>query len=382
MEIKIGNKQIKLNSAQVEVFKKLSSLKLYLEQSSEVRSFRKKISSDLESNSVVASFWQITKTNLAKKLSKKIVIGQSHNLKQPQSFYIYGRVGSGKSTLMKDFFNRLQLKNKTYCHFNDFMQQIHRKLHSLRNKILNHCDLVEVATKEIIGDNKILCFDEFQVEDVADAMILNKVFSYLIESGVILVITSNFHPLELYKNGLQRDLFLKFVKEVLEKNCQIINLDNDFDYRGQFSGLIKRYYYPNNSDNKKQVLEIFHEITNYQKPATIIIKLFGRELKLHNVCDDVALFSFEDLFKADFSVVDYQAICHNFKLIFLLDIPRLSKEDRNEAKRLIWFVDEAYENKVKLVILSEVKPEEIYLEGVGSESFKRTASRLNEITIC
>lgn len=303
------------------------------------------------------------------------------NQNNPSSIYIYGQVGRGKSMLMAKFFNSLKIENKLYLHFNSFMQKIHRELHELRKNLhQNQNNIIEVATNNIIGDTKILCLDEFQVEDVTDALILRKIFSYIFSNHILVVFTSNSHPRNLYRNGLQRDSFIKFIDDVLLKNCQVINLDNGVDYRRRYLQLVKKhYFFPIDDKNKKEINEILSKITEYSELQSVEIKVLGRKLLIKNSYKNVAVFDFKELFNENLGVVDYQAICKKFDVIFLLNIPKLTKEDVNEARRLILFIDEVYENKVALLMLSEVAIDDIYSDGIGVEAFKRTASRLNEI---
>lgn len=298
-----------------------------------------------------------------------------------KSLYIYGKVGRGKSMLMRHFFENLPTHKKTYFHFNNFMQEIHKELHKLRKtKAKKNHDLISLATKKIIGTAKVLCFDEMQVEDVADAMILQGVFNYFIKNKIAVITTSNCPPLELYENGLQRDLFLKsFVKENLLKNFLVLNLDGKIDYRGQFVNSKQHYFYPADAKNKKEILDIFTKTIDQNQPHSREIELLNRKILVKNSYKNIALFDFQELCGADLGVADYQAICQEFSLIFLLNVPILKPEDRNEAKRLIWFVDEVYEKRISLVVLAAGKPEEIYVKGIGAKAFKRTASRLSEI---
>lgn len=315
-------------------------------------------------------------------LALKSFFSDQFNIK---NIYIHGKVGRGKSMLMKRFFDDLPLKKKIYFHFNAFMQAVHKELYNLRkNQSSQKRDLVSLAVKKIIDGNKVLCFDEMQVEDIADAMILRGVFNYFFDNKVVVVVTSNSHPLDLYKDGLQREVFMQFIKETFLKNFQVLNLENNLDYRSQFlqdhNRYPRHYFFPNNAENKKEILDIFIKATNHNSPAIREINLLGRKLIIKNSYKNIALFDFAELCVAELGVADYQVIVREFDLIFLLNIPRLNQEDRNEAKRLILFIDEVYENKTALIISAAARPEDIYLQGVGAESFKRTASRLNEIS--
>jgi cell division protein ZapE len=356
-KVQINEKTIILDKAQIKVFNDLEDLRL--------------------------SFSTQPKENLFFSKIKNIFLSQSRSTNN--NFYIYGKVGRGKSMLMRLFFDSLIIKDKYYCHFNSFMQDLHKELHLLRklkSKNNQTSNLVFLAVKRVIGKSQIICFDEMQVEDVADAMIIRDVFSFFFQNNITVVTTSNCHPLELYQNGLQREVFLDFIKNVVIKNFKILNLDNKVDYRGRFLMSKKHYFYPNNSQNKKEVLELFQKITNQEKTQEKEIEVLGsRKLLVKKSYKNIALFEFDEICKKQLGVLDFQAICGEFNMIFLLNIPKLSKEDRNEAKRLILFIDEVYESKAQLVVLASAAPEEIYIAGVGSKAFKRTASRLNEIGV-
>ncbi len=298
-----------------------------------------------------------------------------------RGLYLYGNVGRGKSMLMRDFFNKFPDENKLYIHFNSFMQKIHRELHKVRqNEPSNKDELIEIITKNIVQDIKLLCLDEFQVDDVTDALILRRIFSYIFSKNIIVVFTSNKRPENLYLDGLQRELFLKFINEVLKKNCQIYNLDSEIDYREKFLHKVrKHYFYPINQENQDYLLNIMQHLSHEKEFYQDKIKVLGRELVIQKSYENIAVFDFKELCVENLGVADYQEICKKYHIIFLLNIPKLTKEDRNEAKRFILLIDEIYENKNILLALSDVKIEEIYQEGKDSKIFKRTVSRLKEI---
>ena len=345
MKIKLTDKTIILDHPQTEILKHLED-------------FKKQILLKQKSNNTI-KIWFCSPPKI-------------------KNLYIHGQVGRGKSMLMKYFFNNLPTPKKAYFHFNSFMQKTHQELYKLRsNKNTETKNLVALATKNVIGKNNVICFDEMQVEDIADAMILKEVFSYFVKNNIQIITTSNLHPLDLYENGLQRDLFLEFINKILLKDFLILNLNNQTDYRRQNHN--RHYFYPNTIQNKQEILNILLKKTNRQKPESKTIKILGRELMVKNSYQNVASFEFDELCNKNLGIADYQAICQSFSTIFLLNIPTLMPEDRNEAKRLIWFIDEAYENKIELIALANNKPEEIYPRGTGDKSFKRTASRLHEI---
>ena len=306
---------------------------------------------------------------------KKIISSKN----QLKSLYIYGDVGCGKSMLMKDFFASLSKTPKIYFHFNSFIKAIHEALRDVRKEQKKFKDELIEALKRVIKKNQLLCLDEFQVLDIADAMILERIFSYLFSKNILVVFTSNSHPQELYKNGLQREVFLNFINQVLLKNCEILHLDSSIDYRRQYSKNLAKRYFISNQKNRAELKEIIKNLTGDKKLQSHILKVWGRDLKIKKTFDKIAIFNFDELCRNNLAAADYQAICQNFDLIFLLKLPKLMSEDVNEARRFVLFIDEIYENQVALIILAKTNPEKIYENGVGIEAFKRTISRLNEI---
>ena len=351
ISLKIEDKEVTLDENQYKIFKSLEDI---IQQHSAKSSFLQKI---------FPFFYR-----------KK-------NINIHQGIYICGRPGRGKSMLLKYFFNSFPDKNKAYYHFNDFMQKIHRELYKSRQDPANKDQLIEIVTKNIIQNNKLICLDEFQVDDVTDALILRRIFSYIFAKNIIVVFTSNSKPENLYQDGLQRDLFLKFINETLKKYCQIYNLDSEIDYRERFLHKVKQhYFYPINQTNDKKIANILQHLLRKNQTYEEKITILGRDLIIKKAYDNIAIFDFKELCFANLGVVDYQKICEKYNIIFLLNIPKLTKEDRNFAKRFILFIDEVYEKKVKLLITAEVKIEEIYEEGKDAEKFQRTISRLKEIT--
>ncbi len=362
----------------------------------------KQLAQDLESQNSEGFFKKI--------ISAKTVV---------KSFYIYGDVGRGKSMLMKNFYNSLLKTTKIYFHFNGFMRLIHEALRDIRKEEKKFKDELIEAVKRVVKKNEVVCFDEFQVVDIADAMLLSRIFSYLFAQNVVTVFTSNSQPRNLYKNGLQREVFLEFVDKILLKNCEVLYLNSPTDYRSQYRHNLTKRYFISNKKNREEVQKIIVTLTDEKKPKSSKIKVWGREIKvkktfemvidnqiLKQVQDDgacfeqhspqklrhpelvsgsiaqtqkIAIFNFDQLCRVELAASDYQAICKNFDLIFLLKVPKLTFEDVNEARRFVLFIDEVYENKTALIVLAKTKSEKIYESGIGSEAFARTVSRLNEI---
>jgi cell division protein ZapE len=296
-----------------------------------------------------------------------------------KSFYLYGGVGRGKTMLMKDFYNSLKKTPKLYFHFNAFMQQIHEGLHALRKeKVKCEDELVEVI-KKLTKNCQVICFDEFQVVDIADAMLLSRIFSYIFLKEIFVVFTSNAKPSELYKNGLQREVFLEFVNKILLKNCDVSFLDSEVDYRSLYKENLSKRYFISNKKNSLEILNIIKNLTDSGILKPCKIKVWGREIKIKKTYKNIAVINFAEIFLNDLGVSDYRAICQKFDLIFLLKIPKLSEENINEARRLLLFIDEAYENKTALIISAKVAANKIYEKGIGFEVFNRAVSRINEI---
>jgi cell division protein ZapE len=350
--LKVENKDITLNCIQIEVLDILN---------------------DIKSNILKKTNNSFFKTIILTLLRKKAPIN---------NIYIYGKVGRGKSMLMKNFFNNIDIKNKIYFHFNDFMHHIHLELHKIRSKNKSHNNkIIEIAIKNVVKGNILICLDEFQVDDVTDALILRKIVSYFIKKDITIIFTSNSKPEDLYQNGLQRDLFLEFVNNILKKNCKIFNLNSEIDYRNRFLHKVKKhYFYPINKKNKTNILNIFSHLSHEGEASKEELEISkNRKITINKAFENIAIFDFNELCQNALGSKDYKEICIKYNIIFLLNIPRLEPEDRNEAKRLILFIDAAYEKKITLLILSEVEIDNIYIKGTDSFKFKRTASRLKEM---
>lgn len=311
----------------------------------------------------------------------------------PKSLYIHGDVGRGKSMLMRKFFDELKTKNKIYTHFNSFMKSIHEQLREVRCEKKNFTDELMEALNRIAKNARVICFDEFQVLDVADAMLLSRIFFRLFADGVTVVFTSNTHPLQLYPDGLQREFFMDFVEKILMKNCEVFHLNNTIDYRMQYAKSLTQRYFIDDKNSRREVEEIIEHFSDEMCHEPAEIEVWGRKIRIEktfvktnvgknseeNSTTRIAVISFDELCRKELAASDYHAIAKQFDLIFLLNIPQLTTDDANEARRFILLIDEIYENKTALIALATTAPEKIYTEGKGSEAFKRTISRLNEI---
>lgn len=295
-----------------------------------------------------------------------------------KSVYIHGDVGRGKSMLMDLFYEACLVEQKRRVHFHAFMLEVHEFVHQWR-KQKSEGDMIQSLAEKIRASTLLLCFDEFHVTDIADAMILGRLFTQLFASGLVVVITSNRHPDNLYQGGLQRDLFLPFINLLLEV-CVTVDLVAKEDYRLKHLHALKtRYYFPIDAQADAFIQNSYDELTAFaaKEPGKICVK--GREITLAAVHGDVALSSFKELCEQPLGSADYLELASEFTTIILADIPQLSRAKRNEAKRFSTLIDALYEHKVKLICTAEVAPQELYMEGDGAFEFQRTVSRLVEM---
>ena len=291
-----------------------------------------------------------------------------------QSLYIFGNVGRGKSMLMDLFFDACPISQKRRVHFHAFMLEVHAFIHQWRRQ--NNTDAISALARHIRESELLLCFDEFHVSDIADAMILVRLFRRLFELGIVVVITSNCHPNELYHEGLQRELFLPFVG-LLQEKAKVIELVADQDYRlSHLHALKDTYYYPLDQQAANFIRQSYNELTNFAPLKPGVLEVLGRKVVLSAVYGNVALTSFDELCMHALGPADYLEIGNRFDIVILADIPKLTKEKCNEAKRFVTLIDALYEHKVKLICTAEVQAQELYTAGEGSFEFERTVSRL------
>ncbi len=294
-----------------------------------------------------------------------------------QSLYLYGDVGCGKSMLMTLFYETCLIEQKKRVHFTLFMLEVHAFIHEWRQ--LNNTDAVSALAKKIRSSALLLCVDEFHVTDIADAMILKRLFSQLFKLGALVVITSNRHPDDLYQGGLQREQFLGFTK-LLQEESKIIELVTKEDYRlVHLCSLKTTYYFPLDTQSGNFVQRIYNELTHCSALKTGILSLLGRQLMLSSVHEDIAFGTFDELCVQPLGSADYKLIAHQFSTLIVSEIPKLSAERHNQAKRFMTLIDALYEYKVKLICTAEVSPQELYTEGEGVFEFRRTVSRLIEM---
>jgi len=291
---------------------------------------------------------------------------------------MFGGVGRGKSMLMDLFFNTAPVKKKSRIHFHAFMQNIHVRLNEYRKSNEKSDDPIPLIGKSFAEEVSLLCFDDFQVHDITDAVILSRLFGVLFDEGVVVVVTSNRPPSDLYKDGLQRALFLPFIT-LVEKKLDLFMLDGPTDYRRETIQRAGMYLMPNDKEADNTLKLLFERLTSDAKELHNPIIVNGRELHLPLAADCVALTDFNELCGADLGPADYLAIADNFHTLIICGIPRLGPESRDMAKRFVTLIDALYENSVKLICSAEVRPSELYVKGDGAFEFERTASRLIEM---
>lgn len=311
-------------------------------------------------------------------LEKKLFRKKAANLR---GIYIYGDVGRGKSMLMDLFYEHVPYPKKRRAHFHEFMQDIHARIHEFRStpRLSQNSDPIYPVAEDIAKEAKILCFDEFQVHDITDAMILARLFKALFEEEVIVIATSNRHPDELYLNGLQREHFLPFI-DMLKSTLEVVQLKSPLDYRlTKLEAISKVYFTPLGKEADEFIGRVFRELTHYNAPIPAVLNIQGRALTAAETYGNVAKFKFGDLCEEALGPGDYLEIARRFDTVILKDIPILGPEKRNEAKRFVTLIDALYEHNVKLICTAEAPPQELYKKGDGAFEFERTVSRLIEM---
>jgi cell division protein ZapE len=293
----------------------------------------------------------------------------------PMGLYLWGGVGRGKSFLMDLFVDNIAIDGKRRVHFHAFMQEVHAGMHKAREQGVD--DALAPVAAQIAKDVRLFAFDEMQITDITDAMIVGRLFEMLMEAGVVIVTTSNRIPDELYKDGLNRQLFLPFIA-LLKDRMVVHELISPTDYRQNRLEGEQVYFTPPNAEARAAVNAIWADLTGGQaKPHTITVK--GRDVVLPAFHNGVARAGFHDLCGAMLGPGDYLAIAETVKVLILDNIPALSRSNFNEAKRFVTLIDALYEARVRLIATAAAQPEMLYIEGAGSFEFERTASRLREM---
>lgn len=301
------------------------------------------------------------------------LFSKSKDKTPPKGVYLWGGVGRGKSFLMDAFYSSLPIKRKARLHFHEFMRGVHEQLRQLRSQ----ADPLEAVAKTIAERYEVICFDEFHVSDIADAMILHKLLLGLFEKGVSFVMTSNYEPSLLYTDGLHRDRILPAI-DLIKQQMDIVNVDTGVDYRLRTLEQVRLYLTPITEQTQQELVDAFTRLAG-SAPSAGTIDIEHRELPIVGCEGNVIWFDFETLCVGPRSQNDYLDLASRFETVILSDVPKMSARDASAARRFTWLVDVLYDHKVKLIMSAEVEAAELYTAGVMSGEFHRTESRLMEM---
>jgi len=291
----------------------------------------------------------------------------------PRGVYMFGGVGRGKSFLMDCFYNAVPLRRKTRLHFHEFMREVHRELAGLQGTV----NPLDELAKRISKKYRLICFDEFHVADITDAMILHRLLAALFDNGVGLVTTSNFKPDDLYPNGLHRDR-IKPAIALLNQKLEVINVDNGTDYRRRTLEQLELYHVPLGAVADAAMRDAFDRLAECPDENPVL-HIEAREIRSRRKAGGMVWFDFKTLCGGPRSQNDYLEIATQFHTVLLSDVPHMPMRMASEARRFTWLVDVLYDRRVKLILSAEVAPELLYQEGPLAHEFPRTVSRLNEM---
>ncbi|MBO3704365.1 MAG: AFG1 family ATPase [Candidatus Accumulibacter sp.] len=292
----------------------------------------------------------------------------------PRGVYFWGGVGRGKSLLMDCFYDVLGYRRKKRLHFHAFMQRIHRDLDRFRGE----ADPMQKVAEQIAAEVRVLCFDEFHVSDIADAMILARLLEGLFAQGVVLVLTSNYPPDGLYPNGLQRDRFLPAI-DLLKQHLDVVEVDAGVDYRLRALETVEIYHAPADVHAHERMYETFRRIAGEEGRKGGNIEVLERKIDTVRRGKSVIWFDFKALCGGPRSQNDYLEIARTYHTVLLSNLPKMTAAQASAARRFTWLVDVFYDHRVKLIISAECGPAELYTEGTQASEFKRTVSRLTEM---
>ncbi|KAI9209103.1 AFG1-like ATPase-domain-containing protein [Polychytrium aggregatum] len=318
----------------------------------------------------------------------------------PRGLYLWGDVGTGKTTVMDLFYNSISKERKRRVHFNSFMKDIHSRIHQLRVRDGYTSDPIPIISTDLTNQAWLLCFDELQVTNIVDAMLLRRLFQHLLDRGVVIVTTSNRPPDDLYLNGIQRGSFLPTIA-LLKERCVVHCLDSGVDYRKQKQDTFSVYFSPLNTDSQSSIESLWRKITKGQPVAPKKIDFLGRSFVIPEACGRAGKISFDDICGKAHSASDYLELVKHIDTLVLTDVPAMTLQHRNEARRFITLLDTLYDNKVRLAMSSaksitglfaleltdddtEISVEEIKISEnmAGAEevfAFRRAVSRLVEM---
>jgi cell division protein ZapE len=329
---------------------------------------------------------RIAEYRLARKSSSLgwLFASRQRTLPQIKGLYIYGEVGRGKTMLMDFFFATSPVERKRRAHFHEFMLDVHERIHAVRQEMKRGEhegeDPIQLVADALAEEAWLLCFDEFHVTDIADAMILGRLFRQLFERGIVMVATSNVAPDALYKDGLNRALFVPFI-DMLHAHMDVVRLDARTDFRLEKLAGLPVWYVPAEAAANAKLDEAWRRLTGGNGGAAHELALHGRKLYVPRAFMGVARFSFHDLCEQPLAAADYLRIAHEYHTVILDHVPVMTYDNRNAAKRFIILIDTLYDHNVKLIASAEAEPDALYRadEGFEATEFKRTASRLIEM---
>jgi cell division protein ZapE len=345
------------------------------------------IEADPAQSVLLARFERLEQELLQHRLSRKSsalgwLFGKRAEARPIKGLYIYGEVGRGKTMMMDLFFESSAVARKRRVHFHEFMAEVHERVHGYRQEEgdSEERDPIQRTAAAIAEQTRLLCFDEFHVTDITDAMILGRLFTRLFQLGVVMVATSNLAPGELYKDGLNRGLFVPFIA-LLERHCDVIRLDARIDFRLEKLSGLPIWYVPDDARTQIALDAAWRRLSGGHVGLPIELKVKGHIVRVPQAAMGVARFSFADLCGVPLGAGDYLRIAHEFHTIVLGHIPVMDHDRRNEAKRFIILIDMLYDHAVKLIASAQAEPDELYRADSGYEAseFKRTASRLIEM---
>lgn len=291
----------------------------------------------------------------------------------PRGVYMYGGVGRGKSFLMDCFYNAVPIKRKTRLHFHEFMREVHRELRDLAGTV----NPLDELGKRMAKRYKLICFDEFHVAEITDALILHRLLSALFDNGVGFVTTSNFKPDDLYPGGMHRDRILPAIA-LLNAHLEVLSVDNGTDYRRRTMEQVHLYHTPLGGQADAEMAEAFNRLAESQDDSPIL-QIESRQIYARRKAGGLVWFDFKTLCGGPRSQNDYLEIASQFHTVLLSDVPVMPPRMASEARRFTWLIDVLYDRRVKLILSAEASPEALYTEGPLAHEFPRTISRLNEM---
>ena len=296
-----------------------------------------------------------------------------HHPDTPRGVYMYGGVGRGKSFLMDCFYNAVPLRRKTRLHFHEFMREVHRELRDLQGTV----NPLDELGKRIAKRYKLICFDEFHVADITDAMILHRLLTALFDNGVGFVTTSNFKPDDLYPGGMHRDRILPAIA-LLNTHLEVLSVDNGTDYRRRTLEQVNLYHTPLGPQADAEMTDAFNRLAESQDDNPVL-QIESRQIQARRKAGGLVWFDFKTLCGGPRSQNDYLEIATQFHTVLLSDVPAMPVRMASEARRFTWLVDVLYDRRVKLIMSAQVLPEALYTDGPLAHEFPRTVSRLNEM---